>query len=361
MSRRERLAVLLRERHLDALLLTTASPENLQYATEFHGLEGFVLLTAAGDGFVITDSRYSEAAQAEIAPRGFTIQVPETGGAAVDMLNSLLLQNGIRTLGFSDDRMPVQEYRRLRDRLADCRLESLGSALLSLRACKEACEIDSIIAAQRIAEGAFEDLLGLIRPGMTETALTAELEYAMKKRGSQRPSFDTILISGAKTSMPHGVPGEKTVQSGDFITVDFGAVVNGYHSDMTRTFALGSATPEMQKVYDIVLEAQLAGIEACTAGAACSAVHRAAHAVIADAGYGGFFGHAFGHGVGLEIHEQPSVSMAARQTLTPGMIVTAEPGIYLPGAFGVRIEDMLLIQEDGVQNLTNTPKELLIL
>ena len=183
----------------------------------------------------------------------------------------------------------------------------------------------------------------------------------MAKRGSERPSFDTILISGAKTSMPHGMPDEKPVAAGEFILVDFGAVVNGYHSDMTRTFALGSVTERMRTVYDTVLAAQETGIRMLRAGVSCDQPHLAAHQIIRDAGFGECFGHALGHCVGLEIHESPALSPRGRQTLEAGMVITVEPGIYLPGEFGVRIEDLLLIRQEGAENLTHTPKELLIL
>ena len=235
--------------------------------------------------------------------------------------------------------MTVQAHQRLTAALPDCTLEPLGEGLIRLRQIKDQDETDSLRQAQRIAEEAFDALLGVIRPGMTEKELAALLEYEMAKRGSERPSSDTILISGAKTSMPHGMPDEKPVAAGEFILVDFGAVVNGYHSDMTRTFALGSVTERMRTVYDTVLAAQETGIRMLRAGVSCDQPHLAAHQIIRDAGFGECFGHALGHCVGLEIHESPALSPRGRQTLEAGMAITVEPGIYLPGEFGVRIAD----------------------
>jgi Xaa-Pro aminopeptidase len=230
-----------------------------------------------------------------------------------------------------------------------------------LREVKEQAEVDCIVAAQRIAEQALEKLLPFIKPGAVENELAAELEHQMRVLGSTGVSFPTILVSGAKSSLPHGTPGDKKIEYGDFVTIDFGAMVGGYHSDMTRTFAVGTATDEMKKVYDTVLRAQLAGIEALEVGVPGCQVDKAARDIIEQAGYGKYFGHGLGHSLGLNIHESPRASKAWPHPFKEGNIITIEPGIYLPGKFGVRIEDMVYLSPEGKKNLTKAPKELLIL
>lgn len=239
--------------------------------------------------------------------------------------------------------------------------DELENILKELRTLKSDYEIECITKAQRMAEKAFDDVLGFIRPGVSEIQIAAELEYRMKLAGSEMVSFETIAVSGEKTSMPHGVPGERIIKSGDFITMDFGAVYKGYHSDMTRTVAVGFATDEMKKVYDTVLKANLAAIEKVAEGVKISEVDLAARNIITDAGYGKYFTHSTGHGVGLEIHEAPTVSFKNEKLLTSGQIITIEPGIYLEGKFGVRTEDMVVVTKNGCKNLTNAPKSLIII
>lgn len=239
--------------------------------------------------------------------------------------------------------------------------DTLEDTLYSLRLIKNDYEVDCIIKAQRIAQKAFDEILKFIRPGVRETEIAAELEYRMKLGGSEEPSFGTIAVSGEKTSMPHGVPGDRKVKSGDFITMDFGAVYRGYHSDMTRTVAVGNVTDEMKNVYDTVLNANLAALEKVRAGVKAADVDLAAREVIKKAGYGEYFTHSTGHGVGLEIHENPNISFKNEKILENGNIITIEPGIYLPGKFGVRTEDMVLVTKNGCNNLTNAPKRLIII
>ena len=218
-----------------------------------------------------------------------------------------------------------------------------------------------MIAAQRIAERAFDEVLGEIKPGMTEREIAAELVYRMLRNGAENISFDPIVVTGAKTSMPHGVPGDRKVQRGDFLTMDFGCIYKGYCSDMTRTVAIGGVSDEMKAVYNIVLKAQLAGIAAAKAGLKGREIDAAARKVIDEAGYGEYFGHGFGHGIGLEVHEEPNAGPVSEALMEPGVVISAEPGIYLPGRFGVRIEDVIIITENGCENITTAKKELIIL
>ena len=356
MTRLEKIAGMLASRGLDAVLIT--GEENLCYATGFVGLEGMVFITARGKGWCFTDSRYIEAAEAAVAPLGYAVIQPEQSYPRT--AQALVLQENIGRLGFEDRVMTVDAHRIYAEAIG-CSLVPLQDAFEVLREEKEPAEVDCIVAAQRIAEQALERLLPAIKPGAVESELAAELEYQMRLLGSTGVSFDTILVSGAKSSLPHGKPGAKKIESGDFVTIDFGAMVGGYHSDMTRTFAVGHATEEMKRVYNTVLEAQLAGIEALNVGVPGCDVDKAARDVIERAGYGKYFGHGLGHSLGLNIHESPRASRFWPHPFREGNIITVEPGIYLPGTFGVRIEDMVYLSPQGKVNLTRAPKELLIL
>lgn len=356
MTRLEKIAAMLRERGVDAMLIT--GEENLCYATGFVGLEGMVFITAAGEGFCFTDSRYIEAVTAEVAPLGYQVLQPEQAYPAA--AQELAARFGVETLGFEDRVMTVSDHGSYAQALS-CTLVPVENAFEVLREVKEETEVQRIVAAQRIAEAALVRILPLIRPGAVEKELAAELDYQMLKLGSTGVSFETILVSGAKSSLPHGKPGEKKLEDGDFVTIDFGAMVGGYHSDMTRTFAVGHATEEMRRVYATVLEAQTAGIAALAVGMPGNQVDQAARDVIERAGYGSYFGHGLGHSLGLNIHENPRASRLYPEPFKTGNIITIEPGIYLPGKFGVRIEDMVYLAADGKRNLTCAPKELTIL
>jgi Xaa-Pro aminopeptidase len=230
-----------------------------------------------------------------------------------------------------------------------------------LRMVKDEEEIEKLLAVQKIAEAAFTELLKEIRPGVTERQLAARLDYLMLTHGAEKPSFDTIVASGANGSKPHAVPSDKPVAAGEFITFDFGAMKDGYCSDTTRTVAVGHVTEEMRRVYDTVLQAQLAGIAVAKAGVPGRDVDGAARDYIKEAGYGDYFGHGFGHGLGIEVHEAPTAAPSYDKPLPAGAVISAEPGIYLPGKLGVRIEDVLILNETGCENITLAPKELIIL
>ena len=353
--KRNELQRMLLEAPYDALVLT--SEISRRYATGFHSTAGVVYLSAKQAVFY-TDFRYVEAARAAVTE----FEVREIGGGQsyTAAVNELIGQDGVKEIALEDKMLTYAEYMSWSSAL-HATVVRLEDGVERLRICKEDDEVGKIVAAQRIAEQALEEVLNDIKVGATEKEIAARLTYLMLHYGAENMSFDPIVVSGANTSKPHGVPTEKEIQAGDFVTMDFGCIVDGYCSDMTRTVAVGHVTDEMQTVYDTVLNAQLAGIACCKAGVTGRDVDAAARRVIADAGYGDAFGHGFGHGVGLEIHEAPTAGQRGKAPLPAGSIITAEPGIYLPGRFGVRIEDMLYVIEDGCIDLTEAPKGLMVL
>ena len=300
MERLHKLAAMARANHCDGVLITEA--ENLCYATGFVGLEGMVLVTADGKGYCFTDSRYIEAAEKAIAPWGYQVIQPDV--SYPQCVAQLCQEHNLESLLFEDQDMTVASHARY-TAAVPAKLIPAGEAFSETREVKEEIEVERIVAAQRIAEKALEEILPLIKPGAVEREVAAELDYRMARLGSTGVSFQTIFVSGAKSSLPHGTPGDKKIEAGDFVTIDFGAMVGGYHSDMTRTFAVGFATDEMKKVYNTVLEAQLAGIEAFAVGKPGSEVDKAARDIIEAAGYGPYFGHGLGPSLGLNIHESP--------------------------------------------------------
>ena len=355
MSRFDKIAACLGDYGLDAMMVT--SEPNRLYAAGFHSTAGMAIVTAEGSYF-FTDSRYIEAATRRIGSCQVLENTREKPMSALAC--EVIARHHIQKLGFEESYTTVEEYNGWREKLP-CELVPASGLLTRLRTVKDQEEIDTLIAAQRIAEKALTEVLDFIRPGRTEQEIAAFLQYRMLLGGAEKMSFDPIVVGGPNSSMPHGVPTQRPVGAGEFLTMDFGCVYGGYCSDMTRTVAVGHATEEMEKVYHTVLEAQLAGIAAARAGVSGAAVHKAAADVIAAAGYGAYFGHGFGHGVGVEIHESPNASPANDSPLPAGAVISAEPGIYLPGRFGVRIEDVLVVKEGGCEDITLAPKELLIL
>ncbi len=333
------------------------SPINRRYLTGFESSVGFLMI-AKNDCCLYLDGRYILAAKNTV--KACRVEI---FSKISDSFNEFVAKNNIKTL-FCEDSLTVAELRRFSDMLPDTEVTAdcdLRKNIDALRETKTDYEVECIVKAQRIAEKAFEETLNFIKVGVSEREIAAELEYRMKMYGSQMPSFDTIAVSGEKSAMPHGVPDGKLINSGQFLTIDFGAVYQGYHSDMTRTVAVGYATDKMQEVYNTVLKAQIEAEKTVKAKVQCSAVDKAAREVIAAAGYGKYFTHSTGHGIGLEIHEAPTVSHLSEATLQVGNIISNEPGIYIDGEFGVRIEDMLLVCEKGCKNLTNCEKSLIIL
>ena len=340
---------------LDAILLT--SEANCYYATGFMG-EGIALVTRRGSWY-FTDSRYTEAADKAIGDAAVIREVSREKPFSA-LINEALAASGAEKVGFEDQRMTVAEHAVYSEKL-HCTLTPASALMTELRSSKDEEELSCMTAAQRIAEGALAQILKEIRPGMTEKEIAARLNYLMVSAGAEKTSFDTIVASGPNGSMPHAVPGMRKVREGDFITMDFGCVYKGYCSDMTRTVALGRPSDEMRNVYDIVLQAQLAGIAAARAGVTGAAIDGAARKVIQDAGYCSYFGHSFGHSLGIDIHEAPNAAPGNDKPMPEGAVISAEPGIYLPGRFGVRIEDVMILRPDGAQVITKAPKALLVL
>ena len=342
---------------LDAVLLTEEA--NRFYASGFHsaGTDGMALVTRRGN-YYFTDSRYTEAASRVV--RDAAVEEVGRGRGYLTLIREVLQRDGVARMGFDDGTMTVRDYNRYREGLP-CELAPAAELLEKLRAQKDPEELETMIAAQRIAEKALTEALNDIRPGVTEREIAARLQYLMLHYGAEDKSFDPIVVSGPNGSLPHGVPSEKPIQAGEFVTIDMGCIYHGYCSDMTRTVAVCHATEEMEQVYGTVLSAQLAGIAAARAGATGAEVDGAARQVITDAGYGPYFGHSFGHGVGVEIHESPNASPGNNQPLPERAVISAEPGIYLPGKLGVRIEDVLYLTEEGCRNLTEMPKGLTVL
>ncbi len=333
------------------------SHENRRYFTNFPSSDGYLIVTK-DDAVLFTDSRYIEAAQKKASCKAQLVTK-----ASVE-IKDYLKENGILKAYTERERLTVSMADFFKTAFLPCRVtpsKRLENKINELRMVKSAEEIQNIKIAQKIAEDAFEHILTFIRPGVTEKRIALELDFYMLSHGAEALSFETIAVTGKKTSMPHGVPDDTVVESGDFITMDFGAVYKGYHSDMTRTVAVGEVSSEQRKIYEIVLEAQKASLEILKKGVSCKDADAAARDIIKNAGYGEYFGHGTGHGVGIEIHELPNLSPRSNAVLEVGNVVTVEPGIYIPNKFGVRIEDMALITENGYENLTSTSKELIIL
>lgn len=340
----------------DAIIIT--SPENRRYFTLFNSSDGFLVITKE-EAVFFTDSRYIEAAKNHITACKSVLlkRVNET-------IAPYLKEKGIKNIILETERLTVSELNNLKKAFDFCKVEAkeeLDEIINKLRSVKTDEEIENIKKAQKIAEDAFNHILKFIKVGVTEKEIALELDFYMLSHGAEAVSFETIAVSGKNSSMPHGVPTDKKIEKGDFITMDFGAMYNGYHSDMTRTVIVGDPSEKQREVYETVLKAQKASLIVLKNGITGVDADKAAREIIDDAGYKDNFGHGTGHGVGIEIHESPNLSPYSKATLETGNVVTVEPGIYIPNEFGVRIEDMALITENGCVNLTSCEKELIIL
>ncbi len=347
---------LLDEKKIDALLIT--DPYNMRHLSGFRGGEGALYISRTQQ-VLITDSRYTEQASKESS---FTVVEENSGHKRAQILRECMEKEGKEhgfSMGYEDESMLCAQFDRLKAELNVTYWVPMGGSVDELRRIKTEEELEYIARAEDIGDQAFAAVLKILKPGMTELQVAAELEYEMKKAGAEGTSFSTIVASGLNSSMPHAIPGNKKLEEGDFITMDFGCMVNGYCSDMTRTVVLGKASEKQKEIYQVVLKAQLAALDAIRAGVTGKSVDKVARDIIADAGYGDCFGHGLGHSVGLFIHESPRLSPNDDTVLQEGMTETVEPGIYVPGFGGVRIEDTVVVTRDGYRNLASSPKELI--
>lgn len=335
---------------LDGIIVT--KPENRHYFSGFTGSSGMLVLGGQSPA-LLTDFRYIEQAKQQ-AP---LYQVIRHGASMLVTLADVSQKAALRRIGFESDYITWDFYRQLTEQLTA--VELVPVKLDALRMVKDRTELGLLAKAVKIADYAFNQTIKIIKPGITELEIALELEYQMRKLGAERPAFDTIVASGVRSALPHGRASTKAVEAGDFVTMDFGAVYEGYHSDMTRTVVAGKASPKQREIYNIVLSAQLAGVQAVKAGRAGKEVDGIAREVISAAGYGEFFGHGLGHGVGLFIHEEPRLSPSGEVILETGMVVSVEPGIYIPDWGGVRIEDLVAVSAAGCTILTASSKDLI--
>ncbi|MBO5024373.1 MAG: aminopeptidase P family protein [Clostridia bacterium] len=326
------------------------------YLTGFAMNDGALFVTR-DDAVLYVDFRYMEAANEEA--KGCRVIMPEKN--FYDEINSLVSARGIKTVGFEENKLTVSMFDAYKKRIEGVEFAKMSSVITEMAQIKSEYELDLIAHAESIGDAAFADVLPIIKPDMTEIDVALELEYHMRKHGAAGFSFDTIAVSGTASSRPHGVPRNVKLERG-FLTMDFGCIYKGYCSDMTRTVCIGNPDAEMKKVYDTVLKAQLAACDYIHDGCDCGEADAVARNIINDAGYAGRFGHSLGHSLGIYIHESPRLSTRGfGEKLTKGHVFSIEPGIYLEGKYGVRIEDVMMIRESGVVNVTHSPKELIII
>lgn len=346
----------LQQEGADAAVIS--DPIGQRYLSGFRFSDGLVLVTK-GRSYLITDFRYAEAARREADP-ALEVVVPQ--GGQLLCVAGLLGDNGCKTVLFEEQALSFASHTRYQEILCDYQLTGGASRLLSrLREFKDEAELAVIARAQSITDAAFTHILSFMTPLMTEMDVAMELEFFMRRNGAEDTAFHTIAVSGSASSLPHGVPRRVQLEKG-FLTMDFGAQVDGYCSDMTRTVVLGSADTEMKRLYETVLSAQRAALDAAQEGVSCRQLDKIARDIIDGAGYKGCFGHSLGHGVGMLVHEDPRLSQSAKEdsVLSRGHVVTFEPGIYIEGKYGCRIEDMAGIRPDGsFYNFTNSKKELI--
>ena len=354
MNHMDKIAAQLPEYGLDAMLITSDSGE--RYALDFHG-EGVLLIAREGARY-ITDGRYIEAARERVTGAEVCLATAEKGH--MELAKEYIQGRALHNVGFESGAMTVDGEKKYAQELP-CILTPAQKLLDGLRASKDLWEQDRIRQAQAITDETFRAILNFIRPGMTEREIAARLVYELLRLGGERMAFDPIVAAGANGSKPHAQPGEQSAAPGMFVTMDFGCVYEGYCSDMTRTVCVGQPTQEMEEVYQVVLEAQKAVLQKARAGLTGKYLDGLARQVMEEAGYEEYFSHSLGHSLGLEVHESPGLSHTSEKPLPAGMVTSVEPGIYIPGRFGVRIEDVVVLGEEGCDNLTRSPKNLIVL
>lgn len=340
------------QKGLDAIVVL--SPYNRRYLSGFTGTSGSLLITKDTKQ-LITDFRYIQQATSQAEE----FEIINQKGPMIDKINELIQQGNYKNIGVEADLITYNEYQSLNT--DDVKLSSIEGVIETIRMVKDEFEIKQIQKAADIVDETYEHILKWIKPGMTENEVNNEMEMFMRSKGATSSSFDTIVASGHRGALPHGVASNKVIEEGDMITLDFGALYEGYVSDITRTFAIGEPKEEMKKIYNIVLESQLAALEQIKPGMTGKEADSIARDIISSYGYGEQFGHSLGHGIGLEVHEGPALSQKSDIVLEENMCVTLEPGIYVEGLGGVRIEDDVLVTKNGLQRFTKSTKDLIIL
>lgn len=351
---RERVTSILKEKKLDAALI--CDPYNIRYLSGFSGGTGYLYISKEKQA-LLTDSRYTTAAMQETS--GFKIVEAAQSEGYYKAVYAMLLEENAKSIGFESERITYSEYLKWSKYLKGVDFVGLPDEFTALRRIKADWEIDRLRRAEAIGDKAFKRILDIIKPGMTEISVAAHIEFFMKEEGAEGLSFETIAASGKNSSMPHAIPTEKRIENGDFLTLDFGCIYRGYCSDMTRTVVVGKADKRQREIYEVVRQAQQAALDFIKEGYKGREIDKVARDVINKAGYGKYFGHGLGHGVGLYIHEEPRLSLSGEDIIKAGMVETVEPGIYIPDFGGVRIEDMVVVTKEGIINLTGSPKELI--
>lgn len=353
MNRIEALRNQFREHDIEGLLVT--SSYNRQYMTQFSGTAGVALISLQAAIF-ITDFRYME--QAKEQAQGY--EVVQHTGPIFEEVAKQVEKLGLKKLGFEQKHLTYESHQ-LYSKFIKATLVPVAGLIEGIRLKKDEHEIKLIQDAATIADAAFNHITSFIRPGLTELEVSNELEFFMRRQGATSSSFDIIVASGYRSALPHGVASDKVIEKGELVTLDFGAYYKGYCSDITRTVAVGQVNDQLKEIYKTVLEAQLRGMEGIKPGLTGKQADALTRDYITEKGYGDYFGHSTGHGLGMEVHEDPSLSVKSETVLEPRMVVTVEPGIYIAGVGGTRIEDDTLITADGNRSFTHSPKELLIL
>ncbi|MCF6094167.1 Xaa-Pro peptidase family protein [Microaerobacter geothermalis] len=351
-SRLKRLRTAMAEKDIDALLIT--NPTNRRYISGFTGSAGMVLVTHNGGSF-ITDFRYVEQAKKQ-SPH---FDIIDHQGKVIGTLLKELQRLKVKGMGFEQTDVTYDTYLTFQDGLEGIHLVPTEGMVEKLRIIKDKNELDIIREAAKIVDDAFSQIIKEIKPGIREKDIALQLEILMRRNGASSSSFDIIVASGIRSALPHGVASEKIIEEGDMVTLDFGAKYKGYCSDMTRTVAIGNPSERLVEIYEIVKEAQRLGVQGIRSGLTGKEADELTRKYITDKGYGEYFGHGTGHGIGLDIHEEPRLSLTGETVLQPGMVVTVEPGIYIPGLGGVRIEDDVIITEEGSEIITHSSKDLI--
>lgn len=350
MEKLDRVRAALEENGLDALIITSSI--NRRYVTGFTGTAGAVLITK-GDAIFITDFRYTE--QAAEQAKGF--QIIEHKQLITKEIKDQLKNLNVKRLGFEKDHVTYSQFENYKKEL-EVELAPVSGIIETLRLTKDTAELEIMRKAAKIADEAFEHIQSFIKPGVKEIEISNELEFFMRKQGATSSSFDIIVASGFRSALPHGVASDKEIQAGELVTMDYGALYNGYCSDITRTVAVGEIDEKLKEIYDTVLEAQRRGVDGIRPGITGKEADALTRDYIKEKGYGDYFGHSTGHGLGMEVHEGPGLSFRSDKKLKPGMVVTVEPGIYVPEVGGCRIEDDVVVTESGNERLTFSTKEL---